>query len=106
MTAIGIPYFLGAVLILFGCCAWSKTTDCLLSGLLFLLPWLPILLLLGMMCKNSRDYLFICSMILVTIAVLGGSLLPEQFLPDAFQKLAKWLPNRNFAYVMGGGKLW
>ena len=105
LTAVGLPYLFTAVFLLCGYSCWNGTGSRLLQGLVFLLPWLLIFLLLGLLCKSSRDYLFICSMVLVTMAVLGGSLIPEQFLPDAFRKLAEWLPNRNFTYVMGGGML-
>ena len=55
----------------------------------------------GLLCENSRKYLLICSVLLVCLAVFGGSLIPEEFLPDSFQQIAGWLPNRNFTRVMG-----
>lgn len=101
-VAVGIPYLLfcvGVVLIVL----WLKgVPDRSLSALVFILPWLFLFLLAGMLCKDDRQYLFICSMLLVCLAVLGGSLIPESVLPDSFRKIAEWMPNRNFTYVMGG----
>jgi len=71
-------------------------------ALLFVLPWILVFLLSGFLCKDSMRYLFVCSMLLVCLAVLGGSLVPEAYLPEELRQLAQWMPNRNFTYVMGG----
>jgi ABC-type uncharacterized transport system permease subunit len=70
--------------------------------MLLLCPWLVVFLLLGLCSKNSEQYLFVCSMVLVCLAVFGGSLIPEAYLPDSFRGIAQWMPNRNFTFVMGG----
>lgn len=102
LTAVGLPYLVcsAAALVLF--CHVEEKQEVLYSGILYILPWLFVMLCLGSMCKSSQTYLFVCSMILVCLAVFGGSLIPEQFLPDSFQTVARWMPNRNFTFVMGG----
>ena len=102
LTAIGIPYLAAAILIMVVFCHAEEKMAQLAAGLLFILPWLLVVLLLGVVCKNSQNYLFICSMLFVCLAVFGGSLIPESFLPNSFQNIARWMPNRNFTYVMGG----
>ena len=102
MTAVGIPYLVLGASMLAVICYRETAMDSLFKAMLLVLPWLPVFLLLGLFCENSQKYLFVCSMLLVCLAVFGGSLIPEEFLPDSFQTVAKWLPNRNFTYVMGG----
>jgi len=102
LLAVGIPYALGASTLFLIYCYMEGIAGRFFTGILWILPWLPVFCVLGMICDNHRSYLFLCSMLLVCMAVLGGSLIPEQFLPDVFQKVASWLPNRNFRYVMGG----
>ena len=67
-----------------------------------MIPWLLVMLLLGELCTSNQSYLFVCSMLMIGMAVLGGSLIPESFLPEQFLEITKWMPNRNFTYVMGG----
>ena len=100
--AVGIPYALLSVCVVAGVLWMKEAPDRTGACLVFILPWLPVFLLLGYLCKEEGRYLFLCCMILVCLAVLGGSLIPEAFLPDSFQRLAQWMPNRNFTYVMGG----
>ena len=78
------------------------TTGRMLSAFACIGPWLLVFLLMGLLCKESKTYLFLCSMILVSLAVFGGSLIPEDFLPDSFRQIAIWLPNRWYTHVMGG----
>jgi len=105
LTAIGIPYLLLSVLLVAGVLLvqgdWHRSQ----AALLFVLPWLVVFLLFGVFCKDEKQYLFVCSMLLVCLAVFGGSLIPEEFLPDSFRKIAEWMPNRNFVRVMGGVRL-
>lgn len=101
-VAVAIPYLLFTVGLLGILCIVEGEADRAPAALLLILPWLVVFLVLGFVCGNSRQYLFICSMVLVCLAVLGGGLIPETFLPDSFQKIAEWMPNRNFTYVMGG----
>ena len=102
LTAVGLPYLIMSVAALVPVCHYMSELTVLPDALLLLCPWLVVFLLLGLYCKNSEQYLFICSMVLVCLAVFGGSLIPEAFLPDAFQQIARWMPNRNFTFVMGG----
>lgn len=102
LASVGLPYLaVSSVTLVFVCCKMSKLMI-LPKAMLLLCPWLLVFLLLGLYCKNSEQYLFICSMVLVCLAVFGGSLIPESYLPDSFQKIAQWMPNRNFTFVMGG----
>lgn len=102
MTAVGIPYLALSGAALAVICRMQGRMEALPKAVLLVLPWLPVFLLLGILCENSERYLFVCSMIVVCLAVFGGSLIPEEFLPDSFQKIAAWMPNRNFTFVMGG----
>ena len=102
LTTVGIPYFVVSVATLVFVCRHMSGLAVLQEAVLLICPWLIIFLLLGQCCKNSEQYLFICSMVLVCLAVFGGSLIPEAYLPDSFQEIARWLPNRNFTFVMGG----
>lgn len=102
LTTVGLPYFAVSAIALFFVCRQLSELAVLAKAMLLLCPWLVVFLLLGRCCKNSEQYLFICSMVLVCLAVFGGSLIPESYLPDSFQAVAKWMPNRNFTFVMGG----
>lgn len=102
LLAEGIPYMIISALLLLGVCCVKNSLDRMFPAFLLLIPWLVVFLVLGLACKDDKQYLFICSMVLVCMAVLGGSLLPETVLPDSFQNIARWMPNRNFTYVMGG----
>lgn len=102
LAAVGIPYVALSCLTLWLFCYRQEMQEVFLKTLLLVLPWLLGCLLLGVVCRNNQQYLFLCSMVLICLAVFGGSLIPEEYLPDAFQKIAGWMPNRNFTYVMGG----
>ncbi len=102
LIAVGIPYLVLAVAVLFTYCYMTEKTELLTEGLILILPWLLVSLLLGLFCDNNRNYLFLCSLGLVALAIFGGSLIPEEFLPDSFQEIAAFLPNYKFVSVMGG----
>lgn len=102
LLAEGIPYVIISALLLLGVCCVKNSLNRMLPAFLLVIPWLVVFLMLGLACRDDKQYLFICSMALVCLAVLGGSLLPETVLPDSFQTIARWMPNRNFTYVMGG----
>ena len=102
LAAVGIPYLLGAALLLFAVCCMNGIKERFLPALVWIIPWLAVFLVLGLACGDNKRYLFICSMVIVCLAVLGGGLIPEEFLPDSFQKIAAWMPNRTFTHVMGG----
>ena len=102
LTAVGLPYLVLSAGALAVICSRMSGMEALPEAILLLCPWLVVFLLLGRVCKNSEQYLFICSMVLVCLAIFGGSLIPEAYLPDSFQKIAVWMPNRNFTHVMGG----
>jgi len=101
-TAVGIPYVLLSIAVVAGVLWIKEGPERIWNSIIFILPWLFVFLLFGQTCKEESHYLFLCCMILICLAVLGGSLIPEEFLPDSFQKIAAWMPNRNFTYVMGG----
>lgn len=102
LLAVGIPYalFLGILFTLV--CVLEQHPDRILPAGIYIFPWLIVFLLLGFYCRNHKQYLFICSMGIICLAVFGGSLIPEEFLPDSFRVITAWMPNRNFTYVMGG----
>lgn len=102
LTTVGLPYFVVSAVALVLLCQRMSGFTVLLEAMLLLCPWIVVFLLLGLCCKNSEQYLFICSMVLVCLAVFGGSLIPEAYLPDSFREIARWMPNRNFTFVMGG----
>ena len=105
LFAVGILYALAAISLFAAYCYMEGLTKRIFMGLWWILPWLLVFLILGLLCDNQRNYLFLCSMLLMCMAVMGGSLIPERFLPDVFQRVASWLPNRNLRCVMGGVKL-
>ena len=102
LTATGIPYLLFSSLLLFSVCCLKGTPERFLPAFLWIIPWLAVFAVLGLVCADSKRYLFICSMLFVSLAVLGGSLVPEEFLPDTFREIAVRMPNRIFTCVMGG----
>ncbi len=102
LFAVGFPYLLFSVLTLAAVCCFEENMDGFFRALILVLPWLLVFLLLGFLCRENKTYLFLCSMLLICLAVLGGSLIPEEFLPDSFRMVAEWMPNRNFTHVMGG----
>jgi len=99
---LGIPGFLVSVVFLAALCMAGGNPGGFLPALCLVIPWLIIFEMLGYFCKDSNRYLFICSILIVCLAVLGGSLIPEVYLPDGFRAIAEILPNRNFTLVMGG----
>lgn len=99
---LGLPGFLVSAVFLAVLCFVGGNPDGFLAALLLIIPWLVIFELLGYFCKDSNHYLFVCSILIVCLAVFGGSLIPEVYLPDSFQAVARFLPNRNFTFVMGG----
>lgn len=102
LITVGLPYFALSAAALGLICHYMSGFTVAAEAMLLLCPWLFVFLLLGLCCKSSEQYVFICSMIFVGLAVFGGSLIPEAYLPDSFQKIAEWMPNRNFTFVMGG----
>lgn len=105
LLATGIPYMFGAAVLLFAVCFLKGSPERFLPAFVWIVPWLVVFLLLGLFFGDSKRYLFVCSMLFVCLAVLGGSLIPEAFLPDSFRAIAAWMPNRTFTYVMGGVQL-
>lgn len=103
LFAVVLPY----VLLTLACAAipaLSGTGNGLLFWLMtvsLLLPMLLFTTLLGILCKNGRSYLFVYSMLLLGMALLGGSLVPVLYLPDEFLLVTKWLPNYQFLRLAG-----
>lgn len=102
LTAIGLPYLVFSALVMAGICYGTGRISMFFPCLLLVELWLPVILLLGCCCDNRRTYLFLCSMLLVGLAVCGGSLIPENFLPEQMAGLAHGLPNRWFVRLMAG----
>lgn len=102
LAAVGIPYLGISAAMIAVVCFMENIQERMLPAFLFVVPWLFCFLLLGRICREDKHYLFVCSMILLCLAIFGGSLIPEEFLPGSFQKIAGWMPNRNFTYVLGG----
>lgn len=102
LCAIGIPYLLVAAIVMAGYHGLAEKNGQLVIGFVLVAIWLVVFLVLGLVCGSSQSYLFLCSMLFVGLAVLGGGLIPEVYLPDEFQRIAEWMPNRRFTYVMGG----
>ena len=74
LVTVGIPYFAVSAAALAVICNRLSELSVLPEAMLWLCPWLVVFLLLGLCCKNSEQYLFICSMVFVCLAVFGGSL--------------------------------
>ena len=102
LASVGVPYLVCCLAALALVCHHMSELSVLSEAVLLLCPWLGVFLVLGLYCKNSEQYLFICSMLFICLAIFGGSLIPEAYLPDSFREIAKWMPNRNFTFVMGG----
>lgn len=101
-VAIGVPYLVLCCGVLGVLCWQEETLSLYAEGLLLILPWLAMMLLLGWLCDSNQSYLFVCSLVLAGLLVLGGGLIPESFLPEQFQKIAEWMPNRRFVRLMAG----
>lgn len=101
-VAAGLPYLAVIALLQLAVCYEKGSMERFLPAFCCICPWVLLFLLLGLLCSDNKKYLFLCSMILVCLAVFGGSLIPEGFLPDSFQKISAWMPNRMYTYIMGG----
>ena len=100
--AVGLPYLLMSAAALALLCYGRGNMARYLPCLALVIFWIPVLIFLGCVCNNSRNYIFICSMLLIVLAVLGGSLVPEAYLPEQFIRLANGLPNYWFVRLMAG----
>lgn len=101
-VAVGLPYGVVAAAALFGVCFMEGRLDALSGCLVAILPWLAVLMMLGRFCDTAGNYLFVCSMVIVLLLVLGGGLIPEEYLPEQFLALTKWMPNRWFVRWLAG----
>lgn len=76
-------------------------------GVMTVVPWIVLTAFLGERLATEQQYLFCMCIVVVGTAILGGSLIPVQFLPDVFQTIAAWMPNHAFVElfttVPGGG---
>ena len=73
-----------------------------LCGVLTFLPWIILVILLGKYVVSEQQYMFLMSIFMVGTAIIGGSLIPVQFLPEIFQKIAEWMPNQLFTELFTG----
>ncbi|MGN0506742.1 MAG: ABC transporter permease [Lachnospiraceae bacterium] len=116
MTAAGISYFVLSVV----CLLPYLMLSFLMAGVFLLLVpekslllWgtaslllLPILLLLavfGVACRKKQTYLLLYSLCFVGLALAGGSMIPQLYLPEEFQMVTKWLPNYRFSVLLSQG---
>jgi len=103
LCAGGLPHmltvagFLCPVLLLCGC----LDAELFFKSLLLFVPVLLILQLAGIYMKKKKDYLFLFSIIMITMAILGGGIVPVEYLPDSFARIAAYLPNYRFAQWIG-----
>lgn len=54
----------------------------------------------ALLFQGKREYLLAAGMTVMLLAVLGGSILPLRFLPDALAEAAEFLPNRILASAL------
>ena len=66
--------------------------------------FLTLFMLLGACLDKKKDYLFLCSVLLIMLAVLGGAMVPTEYLPDSFVSLAGKLPNYCFTQLLLFGR--
>lgn len=66
--------------------------------------FLTLFMMLGACLDKKKDYLFLCSVLFIVLAVLGGAMVPTEYLPDSFVALAVKLPNYQFTQLLLFGK--
>ena len=104
LCAVVLPYvlFIATIscVLCFGYDVWNP--GAVVKVFFSLLLWLCVFAGVGTMIKNKQELLLVCSLLIVLAAIFGGAILPEQYLPDAFISITKWMPNQNFVQVLAG----
>lgn len=104
LFATTVPYlfvaagWMGVLLLLLK--RWELWT--FLCGMFLLLSVFFAVLFLSTFVKKRKDYLFSFGVLLIVLAVAGGGIVPKQYLPDTFAKLATVFPNERFVLLMTG----
>lgn len=104
-AAIALPYVL---LMLFAagcllCLAPVRDASFFGTEAVLLLPLLLLSAVLGMACQRKQDYLLLYSLGFIGMALLGGSILPELYMPEQFRHVMKWLPNYRLVQLFAAG---
>lgn len=104
LFATAVPYVTGtAVLVSLLLLFFEKFEFwSLFCGVFLLLTVLFFVLFLSSLVQKKKDYLFAFNVLLLLLSVLGGGIVPKQYLPDLFAKFAEVLPNENFVLLMTG----
>lgn len=66
------------------------------------LPVLLFIMAFGLLCKKRQTYLLLCSVLLLVLALTGGSLIPPRYLPNLFLPLTERMPNYLFVMAASG----
>lgn len=104
-VAILLPYAL-ALLLLAGCLlcfATERSAVFFGTEAVLLLPLLLLPAVLGMACRKKQNYLLLYSLSFIGMALLGGSILPELYLPEQFVHVMRWLPNYRLVRLFATG---
>ena len=59
-------------------------------------------LFLSVLVKKRKDYLFVFGVLLLVLSVIGGGIVPKQYLPETFARVAEYLPNEKFVLLLTG----
>lgn len=96
--ALFLACFVSLVLVVRG--QWEMKV--FLTAFLLLLLMLSMVVFFGSILKKRKDYLFAFSILIMVLAILGGSIVPKGYLPDAFETMAVALPNDRFVSILTG----
>lgn len=104
LLATVVPYFLGASCAV-GMLLWilkRLNPWTFLCGLGLWMITFAAVLFLSVLVKKKKDYLFVFCMLLLLLSVIGGGIVPKQYLPELFARTAEYLPNENFVLLLTG----
>ncbi len=104
-AAIVLPYVL-MMFLMAGCLllfAAERSAAFFGTEVVLLFPLLLLPPVLGMACKKKQNYLLLYSLSFIGMALLGGSILPELYLPRQFVHVMKWLPNYRLVQLFAEG---
>lgn len=104
-VAIVLPYVL-LMLLMAGCLlcfATERNVAFFATEAVLLFPLLLFSAVLGLACKKKQNYLLLYSLSLIGMALLGGSILPEVYMPEQFLHVMRWLPNYRFVQLFAAG---
>ena len=106
IAAAALPYLAG-IFVATGSMLYLRRSFDVRNFLCAVLLFVAVLLValgLGAALQKRKDYLFAYSMVLCVITVLGGGIVPKQYLPDLFARIAMLLPNERFVLLMTGNE--